>query len=159
MRRTAEAACAASFLVFLVRPHFANVSKRLIKSPKLYFCDSGLAAWLLGIREAGQVAGHPLRGGLFENWVITELFKEQAACGEEPRVHFWRDKEGHEVDAVVESGATLHAIEIKSGQTIAPDFFDHLDFWQAQLKRRRIRPWLVYGGDAAQRRERGTVVP
>ena len=149
----------ASFLVMLVRPHFANVSKRLIKSPKLYFCDSGLAAWLLGIREPGQVAGHPLRGGLFENWVITELIKEQAARGEEPRVHFWRDKEGHEVDAVVESGTRLHAIEIKSGQTIGSDFFDHLDFWRAQLKGRRIQPWLVYGGDAGQRRERGTVVP
>ena len=161
-RPTADAWLAvlqASFLVFLVRPHFANVSKRLIKSPKLYFCDPGLAAWLLGIREPGHVAGHPLRGGLFENWVITELVKEQAARGEEPRVYFWRDKEGHEVDAVVESGGVLHAIEIKSGQTVASDFFDHLDFWRNQARGRRIKPWLVYGGDAAQRRDRGTVVP
>lgn len=161
-RPTAEAwlsVLQASFLVFLVRPHFTNVSKRLIKSPKLYFCDPGLAAWLIGIREPAQVASHPLRGGLFENWVMTEILKEQAARGEEPQVYFWRDKEGHEVDAVVEAGGTLHAIEIKSGQTVASDFFDHLDFWQAQLKGRRVKPWLVYGGESAQRRDRGTVVP
>ena len=161
-RPTAEAwlsVLQASFLVFLVRPHFTNVSKRLIKSPKLYFCDPGLAAWLMGIREPAQVASHPLRGGLFENWVITELLKEQAARGEEPRVYFWRDKEGYEVDAVVEAGGTLHAIEIKSGQTVASDFFDHLDFWSGQMKGRRVKPWLVYGGESAQRRERATVVP
>jgi predicted AAA+ superfamily ATPase len=91
--------------------------------------------------------------------VIAELLKEQAARGEEPQVYFWRDKEGHEVDAVIEAGGTLHAIEIKSGQTVASDFFDHLDFWSAQMKGRRVKPWLIYGGEAAQRRERGTVVP
>ena len=148
-----------SFLIFLVRPHFANVSKRLIKSPKLYFCDPGLAAWLLGIRQPSHLAGHPLRGGLFENWVITELAKEQAARGEEPRVYFWRDKEGREVDAVVESAGVLHAIEIKSGQTVASDFFDNLDYWRRHGNGQPIKPWLVYGGDSAQRRERGTVVP
>lgn len=161
-RPTAEAwlsVLQASFLVFLVRPHFGNLSKRVIKTPKLYFCDPGLAAWLVGIREPGHLAMHPLRGGLFENWVVAELAKEQANRGEHPAVHFWRDKEGHEVDAVVESGATWHAIEIKAGRTVATDFFDGLDFWRRQTKGASVRPWLVYGGDTAQTRERGTVVP
>ena len=161
-RPTAEAwlsVLQASFLVLLVRPHFGNFSKRIIKTPKLYFCDPGLAAWLVGIREPGHLAAHPLRGGLFENWVVTELAKEQANRGENPAVHFWRDKEGHEVDAVVERGATWHAIEIKAGRTVAADFFDGLDFWRRQSPGARIRPWLVYGGDAAQTRDRATVVP
>jgi hypothetical protein len=143
-RPTAEAwisVLQASFLVFLVRPHFPNLSKRIIKTPKLYFCDPGLAGWLVGIREPGHLAAHPLRGGLFENWVMTELFKEQANRGENPVVHFWRDKEGHEVDAVIESGSTWHAIEIKAGGTVAGDFFDGLDFWRRQVPRADIRPW------------------
>jgi predicted AAA+ superfamily ATPase len=161
-RPTAEAwlsVLQASFLVFLVRPHFGNLSKRIIKTPKLYFCDPGLAGWLVGIREPDHLAAHPLRGGLFENWVVAELAKEQANRGENPNVYFWRDKEGHEVDAVVESGTTWHAIEIKAGRTVATDFFDGLDFWRRQSPGATVRPWLVYGGDSAQTRERGTVVP
>jgi hypothetical protein len=161
-RPTAEAwlsVLQASFLVFLVRPHFGNPAKRVVKTPKLYFCDPGLASWLVGIREPGHLAAHPLRGGLFENWVISELAKEQANRGENPAVHFWRDKEGHEVDAVVESHGTLHGIEIKAGRTVAGDFFDGLDFWRRQKPRSAIRSWLVYGGEAGQTRERGTVVP
>ena len=149
----------ASYLILLVRPHFTNLSKRLIKSPKLYFHDPGLAAWLLGIREPSHVSAHPLRGPLFENWVITEIAKAQAARGEAITVNFWRDKEGHEVDAIVERAGQLHAIEIKSGQTIASDFFDNLDYWRRQQPDAAITPWLVTGGDQAQTRERGTVVP
>jgi predicted AAA+ superfamily ATPase len=161
-RPTAEAwlsVLQASFLMFLVRPHFGNLSKRAIKAPKLYFCDPGLASWLVGIREPAHLTAHPLRGALFENWVVSELAKEQANRGENPAVHFWRDKEGHEVDAVVESGGTLHGIEIKAGRTVAGDFFDGLDFWRRHINRSALRSWLVYGGDTAQSRERGTVVP
>lgn len=161
-RPTAEAwlsVLQASFLVFRVRPHFGNLSKRVIKSPKLYFCDPGLAAWLVGVREPAQLAAHPLRGALFENWVVSELAKAQSNQGEQPAVHFWRDKEGHEVDAVVESRGVLHGVEVKSGQTVASDFFDGLDFWRKHAGPDVRRPWLVYGGDLAQARERGTVVP
>lgn len=91
--------------------------------------------------------------------MVTELAKEQADRGENPAVYFWRDKEGHEVDAVVESGATWHAIEIKAGRTVAGDFFDGLDAWRRQSPGATICPWLVYGGDTAQTRERGRVVP
>ncbi len=149
----------ASFLVFLVRPHFGNISKRVIKTPKLYFCDPGLASWLVGLRDPAHLTAHPLRGALFENWVVSELAKEQANRGEDPSVHFWRDKEGHEVDAVVERGGVLHGIEIKAGQTVAGDFFDGLDHWRRQRDSSEIRPWLVYGGEAPQTRDRGMVVP
>jgi len=149
----------ASYLIFLIRPHFANLSKRIIKSPKLYFHDPGLAAWLLGIREPSHVSTHPLRGALFENWVMCEIAKAQAAQGEAISLNYWRDKEGHEIDAVVERMGALHAIEVKSGQTVASDFFENLDFWRQQQPNTPITPWLVYGGSEPQNRERGTVVP
>ena len=149
----------ASYLVFLVRPHFTNLSKRLIKAPKLYFHDPGLAAWLLGVREPAHVSIHPLRGALFENWVVTEIAKARAARGEPPAIGFLRDKEGHEVDAVVQHAGRLHAIEIKSGQTVASDFFDNLDHWRHHLTEAAFTPWLVYGGDHPQSRDRATVIP
>lgn len=161
-RPTAEAwlsALQASYLIFLVRPYFGNLSKRLIKSPKLYFCDTGLAAWLMGVRTPEHLTVHPLRGALFENWVMTELAKRQAEKGEAPSLHFWRDKDGHEVDALVESKGQLHAIEVKSGQTVSSDFFDNLARYRADFPSMNIRPWLVYGGDEAQKRERAEVVP
>lgn len=162
-RVTAEAwlsVLEASHLVFRVQPWFTNLSKRLIKTPKLYFCDPGLAAWLVGIRQPAHLTAHPLRGALFENWAMTELLKARLHRGLRANLHFLRDKEGHEIDAFIQSEPdTVHAIEIKSGSTVASDFFDGLDFWRQQLPGLKIRPWLIYGGDAPQFRERGTVLP
>ncbi len=151
----------ASHLVFLVSPWSSNLSKRLIKSPKLYFCDVGLAASLLGVREPGHLSAHPLRGLLFENWVMTELLKAQTNLGIKPGLHYLRDKQGHELDALVETAPNcLHGVEIKAGETIAPDWFAGLDYWREQLPRGyRFKPWLVYGGDTAQRREKAQVLP
>jgi hypothetical protein len=150
----------ASYLVFLARPHHTNLSKRLVKMPKLYFHDVGLAAWLIGVRAPEQLTVHPLRGALFENWVITEIVKELAARGEPTTAYFWRDRDGHEVDAIIEHAAIAHGVEIKSGQTIATDFFDQLDFWKRQQRETATcRPWLVYGGSTQQPRARGQVVP
>ncbi len=162
-RATAEAwlsVLQAGFIVFLARPHFANLSKRLIKAPKIYFTDSGLAAWLVGIRTAEHLRTHPLRGAIFENWVMTELAKVAAHAGRVPAIGFLRDKEGHEIDAVVESGAVIHAIEAKSGQTIPTDAFKGLDFWRPKLPSgKTCRSWLVFGGDSAQTRQHVTVLP
>ncbi len=162
-RITAEAwlsVLQASHLVFLVQPWFTNLNKRLIKTPKLYFCDPGLAGWFLGIRNAGHVTAHPQRGALFENWVMTELLKAQTNRGIKPSLHFLRDKEGHEIDAFIETGPdTFQAVEIKSGETIAADFFTGLDYWRAKLTRQTVAPWLVHGGTAHQQREKGTVLP
>lgn len=149
----------ASHVVLLVPPWWSNLSKRLIKSPKLYFVDVGLAAALLGIGDASQIATHPLRGALFENWAITELVKAQCNAGLTPSVHFLRDKQGHEIDAVVETArGPLVGVEIKSGATIASDFFENLDYWRERLVDQALEPWLVYGGTTEQRRERGRVV-
>jgi len=150
----------ASHLVVLVQPWATNISKRLIKTPKLYFVDSALAASLMGIRDVSQVMAHPLRGELFENWAITELIKARYNAGLKPNVYFLRDKQGHELDAVIEMGSqSLMGIEIKSGATIASDFFNGLDYWRERLSSIKLDPWMVYGGDSRQHRERGHVVP
>jgi predicted AAA+ superfamily ATPase len=150
----------ASHLVFLVRPWFSNLNKRLVKSPKLYFCDPGLAAWFVGVRTPDHISAHPQRGALFENWIMTELLKAQTNHGLKPTLHFLRDKEGHEIDALIETGPdTFHAVEIKSGETIASDFFSGLDYWRAKLTRQTITPWLIHGGTALQQREKATVLP
>ena len=128
--------------------------------PKLYFCDPGLAAWFLGVRDASHIRAHPQRGALFENWVMTELLKAQTNRGIKPSLHFLRDKEGHEVDALIETAPdTFQAIEIKSGETVASDFFSGLDYWRAKLTRQTLTPWLVHGGTARQDREKATVLP
>lgn len=150
----------ASHLVVLVQPWATNLSKRLIKTPKLYFVDSALAASLMGIRAVSQVMAHPLRGELFENWAIMELIKAQCNAGLKPSVYFLRDKQGHELDAVIKMGSgSLMGIEIKSGATIASDFFNGLDYWSERLSSVKLDPWMIYGGDSRQRRERGHVVP
>jgi predicted AAA+ superfamily ATPase len=150
----------ASHLVFLVHPWFSNLNKRLVKSPKLYFCDPGLAAWFVGVRTPAHISAHPQRGALFENWIMTELLKAQTNHGLKPTLHFLRDKEGHEIDALIETGPdTFHAVEIKSGETIASDFFSGLDYWRAKLTRQTITPWLIHGGTALQQREKATVLP
>lgn len=150
----------ASHLVFLVRPWFTNLNKRLIKTPKLYFCDPGLAAWFAGVRDPTHLAAHPQRGALFENWVMTELLKAQTNRGIKPSLHFLRDKEGHEIDALIETApGTFHAVEIKSGETVAADFFTGLDYWRATITRQTLVPWLIHGGTARQDREKATVLP
>lgn len=150
----------ASHLIFLVRPWFTNASKRFIKTPKLYFCDPGLAAWFLGVRNAGHVTAHPQRGALFENWVMTELLKAQTNAGQKPSLYFLRDKEGHEIDAFIETAPnTFQAVEVKSGETIASDAFDNLEYWRNHLPGQTIVPWLVHGGTANQIREKATVLP
>jgi predicted AAA+ superfamily ATPase len=151
----------ASHIVFFVRPWFANLGKRLVKTPKLYFCDTGLAAWLLGVKKLEYVAGLPQRGALFENWAMTELMKAHTNAGMPASLFFLRDKTGHEIDAFVSTGPdAFAAVEIKAGETVAGDFFKDLDYWRKALAgKTTILPWLVYGGSAPQARERGTVLP
>ncbi|HEV3457879.1 MAG TPA: ATP-binding protein, partial [Thermoanaerobaculia bacterium] len=97
----------ASFILHLVRPYHGNFGKRLVKTPKLFFYDPGLAAWLLGIQNAEQLAVHPQRGALFESWVVAELLKARFAHGMASNLFFWRDRTGHEVDLLIEQGAAL----------------------------------------------------
>ncbi|MDB6078300.1 MAG: hypothetical protein JWO82_2047 [Akkermansiaceae bacterium] len=150
----------ASHLIFLVQPWFSNLSKRVIKTPKLYFCDPGLVSWLLGVRSVEHVTVHPQRGALFENWVVTELVKAQTNRGRKPSIYFLRDREGHEIDALIETApGTFQAVEVKSGETIAADFFSGLSYWKHELSRQKLVPWLVHGGTSHQQREAATVLP
>ncbi|MDP3478647.1 MAG: DUF4143 domain-containing protein [Desulfoprunum sp.] len=137
----------ASYIVFLLRPHFNNFNKRLVKTPKLYFLDTGLAAWLLGIREREQLSFHAQRGALFENLVVTECIKGRFNRGQQADLYFRRDSKGLEVDLLLDDGISLKPVEIKSGQTIVPDFLVSLKKW-CELSGNPDRPAaLVYGGD------------
>lgn len=141
----------ASYLIFQLRPHHANFNRRLIKMPKLYFYDVGLASWLLGIRTTEQMMTHPLRGSIFETFVIAELIKSRLNRGERPNMYFWRDSNGNEVDVIVEHGLSLMPIEIKSGKTVVRDSFAGLDKWRTLAGDAAIEPVLIYGGDGEYR--------
>lgn len=153
----------ASYVVLRLPPWHANLGKRLIKTPKLYFVDTGLLCSLLGIRGAGQIAEHPLRGAIFENWVVTEILKARVHRALPADLHFFRSRAGLEVDVVVESGASILAAEIKAGRTIAADFFESLDELRSLLALARpprsVRARLVHGGDSSQKRTGVQVVP
>jgi len=149
----------ASYIVHLLPPHHQNFNKRLVKTPKLYFFDTGLASWLLGIRNSEQLATHVQRGALFETWVISELLKARYDAGETSNLYFWRDRSGHEVDLLIDHGTHLSPLEIKSGQTINKDYFKGLGFWQKLAGETAGKAWLVYGGDNRQLRSDVTVLP
>lgn len=149
----------ASFLVFLLPPWFTNTRKRLVKSPKLYFYDVGLAAWLLGLETENQVSRDPLRGNLFENLVVLEVLKHRFNQGKRSNLSFFRDSRGNEVDLILEFGADLLPLEIKSGATVNADFFKSLSYFKSLGK---SQPWesaLVYGGNDQQRRNGVHVLP
>lgn len=149
----------ASYILFQLPPWHANVSKRLIKTPKIYFWDVGLAAYLLGLTEEKQVSRDPLRGSLFENMVIAEIFKQHYHRGIRPRLCFFRDRTGNEVDLVVEQGRELALVEIKSGRTVTDAFFRGLKRI-SRIAGDRIRGGgVLYGGTEAQTRSDWTVWP
>lgn len=147
-----------SYILFRLEPFSANLRKRLVKTPKLYFFDVGLACQLLGIDNAKQVSTHALRGALFENAVIVEALKYEYNRGHKPRFFFFRDNHGLECDLLRSSGTRLEAIEIKSGATIASDYFDSLKRIAALLPDISSR-FVVYGGAKRQVRSSAEVMP
>lgn len=142
----------ASYVVFLLQPWHANISKRQIKSPKLYFHDVGLAAYLLGIENATHVDRHPLRGNLFENMIVADALKYRYHRGKRNNLHFWRDARGSEIDLVIENGPDVLLAEIKAGATIGSDWFKPLDMLAASLPDKSARRALIYGGNERQTR-------
>jgi predicted AAA+ superfamily ATPase len=146
----------SSFIIHLLRPHHINFNKRVVKMPKLYFVDTGLACALLGIRDARTLAMHPFRGALFENAVIAELRKLAGHQGRLTAFHFWRDSKGTEVDLLLEDGGGLTALEIKSGRTVQPELFRGLEQWSALSGTRG--GILVHAGDQHQQRSNGVRV-
>lgn len=136
----------ASFVAFLLQPYHENFNKRLIKTPKLYFYDSGLLCWLLGVRTAEHLEIHPLRGAVFETLVVSELVKMQCNRGLGANLHFWRSRDGLEVDVVAEVGGRLVAVEIKSGSTLRGEAWQGLDAFRRLAPERVATSVLVYGG-------------
>jgi predicted AAA+ superfamily ATPase len=142
----------AAFIVVLLRPHSRNFSKRLIKSPKLYFLDTGLLCYLLRIRDAKDLGLHAMRGSVFESFVISELVKNYTNQGLEQSLYFWRDSGGNEIDVVIEDGGNAIPLEIKSAQTVAPDFLDGIEYWRDLSGNAEHPAALIYGGDRSFRR-------
>jgi predicted AAA+ superfamily ATPase len=141
-----------SLIVYLLPPWFTNTGKRLVKSPKLYFCDVGLACWLLGLRNADQVARDPLWGNLFENFVVMEALKDRFNQGDNTPIHFYRDSTGNEVDLLVPAGGQYRAIEIKAGSTVNPDYFRGLAQFAKAHGEQLESGCVLYGGAQDQSR-------
>ena len=141
-----------SYIVHLLPPWFTNSGKRLVKSPKLYFYDVGLACWLLGLRSAEQVARDPLWGSLFENFVIMEAMKDRLNAGDPAEMYFYRDSEGNEVDLLLPTAGRMHAIEIKAGATVNPDYFKGLTAFAAHHPAALGSGCVVFGGTQGQSR-------
>jgi len=147
-----------SFVAFRLQPYYKNYNKRIVKTPKFYFYDTGLATSLLGISEPEELALSPFRGGLFENLVVVEFLKHHFNNGINNKLWFWRNNTGNEIDLLVDNGLKQIPIEIKSGKTISEDFFRGLKYWEKLTGEKEA--YLVYDGTEKQSRSDGiTVLP
>ncbi len=149
----------ASYVVKLVQPYHQNFRKRLVKSPKLFFLDSGLAAYLIGIENAAQIYTHPLRGALFETFVFGELLKHRMNQGLDNNLYFWRDNHGLEVDFLFEIGQRLVLVEAKSSATVTQSSFKGLNKFKTLIENEPFQSWLVYGGTESGTRNENKLIP
>lgn len=147
----------SSYIIYLLKPYHGNFNKRIIKTPKLYFYDTGVACSLLGINNTKQIITHAAKGGLFENMIVSELLKERFNAGMADNLYYWRDKTGNEVDIVTDNAGKLTAMELKAGETISQDFFKGIEYFAA-LNKKPIQKILVYGGKEEQKRSNGIIV-
>lgn len=137
----------ASYVIHYLHPHHRNFNKRLVKSPKLYFCDTGLVCSLLGLEDAGQLRTHYLKGGIFENLIVNEQLKARWHRGRPANAYFWQNRTRQEIDMLIESGGRTHPVELKSGKTRSPSFFDNLQYWQELSGIPSEMLHVVYGGE------------
>lgn len=152
----------SSYIIFLLHPYSNNFNRRVINHPKIYFYDTGIVCNLLDIESPERLAIDRLRGSIFENFVIADLYKQYFNLGKQPPIYFWRDKNGAiEVDCILEDGRKLYPIEIKSGESIALDYFSNLKKWNA-LANKALLPlgnsYIMYGGEKNQEWEDWAVV-
>ena len=148
-----------SCIIILIRPHHKNFNKRLVKMPKLYFTDPGLAVHLAGIQEPDNLCYHPLKGGLFESLIVTEFLKCRFNQAKEARLYFWRDQHGHEIDCLIEhGGGYLIPVEMKAGRTANNDYFKEITYWNTLSGNTPDRSFVVYGGDQSQQRTAGHLI-
>jgi hypothetical protein len=148
----------ASFVIFLLQPHFKNFNKRLVKMPKLYFIDTGLASSLLNIESENQLSTHYLRGVLFENFIISEFIKTRLNNGLRSNCYFWRDNKGTEIDCIIENGDVITPVEIKSGNTFNQDFFKNLNYWNKLSGNTIENSYVIYGGDSVRETKDGKLL-
>ncbi|MES2140014.1 MAG: ATP-binding protein [Bacteroidota bacterium] len=146
----------SSFIIYLLKPHFKNFNKTIVKRPKVYFYDTALVCSLLGIKNKTQLTTHPTRGSIFEGMVITELLKKRTNRGLQVNLYYWRDKTGHEIDLIVDNAGKLLPIEIKSGKTINSEFLKNLVYWNKLSGEKKSV--LLYGGELNQKRSTGTEI-
>lgn len=137
---------AASYIVYLLPPYSANIKKRLVKTPKIYFYDTGLAAYLLGIETEQVLSVHPMRGALFENMIVNEIMKQELNKGKEPRLYFYRDQSQHEVDLLRINALSVELYEIKSGMSYNPDFFKNMRYVRGLLQDSVSTSRVIYDG-------------
>jgi predicted AAA+ superfamily ATPase len=148
-----------SFILIRLQPHHVNLSKRILKSPKLYFLDTGLLCYLLGIRSPQQLAHHPLRGAIVETFVASELIKNRYNAAQEPSIGFFRDSAGHEIDFVIDDGADTRLLEVKASSTFHTDFLKNIRFYRTQPSARVSQSSVVYIGTESFVVDNISVVP
>lgn len=146
----------ASYILFRLPPYYKNFNKRITKAPKVYFYDTGLLCYLLGIRTEAEIQLHFAKGAIFENLVILEVMKMHYNQGRRPQLYYWRDSNQNEVDLLMQDGLKLHAVEIKAGKTINGEFFKGLTYFKKIAPDAQLH--LVYGGDDYQKRSEATVL-
>lgn len=139
-----------SFIIYRLQPHHVNFNKRIVKMPKIYFYDTGIVCSLLGIKEQNQLLLHPLRGNIFENFVVTEMIKHRYNSAKSMDLYFWRDNSGNEIDLLFENYNKLLPIEIKSGKTVTDDYFKGLKYWQKIGGNQK--GYVIYAGNDIQTR-------
>ena len=145
-----------SYIIFLLSPYYKNFRKRIVKSPKLFFFDTGLLCYLLNIEKPEQLATHYAKGAVFENYVISELFKQRVHKGLTPNLFYWKDSNNKEVDCLLDTGEGQAAYEIKSSTTFSPSFFDNIRYWEKISDNKNNA--VVYGGDKSFSTGSGKVV-
>ena len=148
----------ASYIIFLLQPYHQNIGKRLIKTSKLYFYDTGVVCSVLGIESPADLVNHYIRGNLFEAFIVAEIHKQRFNQGLLPRTYFWRDKTGNEVDCLITSGNAITPIEIKSGQTISSHYFEGLKYWYELQKTEDYTGKVIYTGAENQKRTYANVI-
>lgn len=149
----------ASYIIFLLSPYHVNFNKRVTKSPKLYFYDTGLACSLLKMRSAQELALSPFKGPLFECFIISDLIKQYCNNGMDAPIYFWRDLNGRtEVDCLINRGTSLIAIEVKAGESVTSSYFDGLARWNEIAKTGTTGNYVIYAGKHNQKRENGSLV-
>jgi predicted AAA+ superfamily ATPase len=148
----------SSYILYRLHPYHNNFNKRLVKSPKLYFYDMGVACSLLGLHDENQVNLHYLKGALFENLIINEFIKRNFHRGENYQPYFWQDSHGKEIDCLLIAGEKITPVEIKSSKTMSTSYFDNLKSWRPLVNMPQGQSYVVYGGDESMQTSAGTFV-